>query len=114
MSVFGKAAKTAFKVAKKLGVVHSAFFKTVFDNGIDDPIITQKTVEIIKEKFSVDDIRTLTFRNEIQPTDIKIYALGELVQSIGTNDIFVIDGIEYTVFGSEIDAAKAMWICGVR
>ncbi|GAG26906.1 unnamed protein product, partial [marine sediment metagenome] len=29
-------------------------------------------------------------------------------------DIFEIDGVDYTVFGCEIDAAKAMWVVGVR
>lgn len=114
MSIFKKAAKTAFKVAEKLKVVHSATFKTINDNGIDEPIEVEKNVEIIKENFSLEDIRGLRFRDKIQPTDIKLYVLGESVQNIDTNDIFVINGIEYTVFGCEIDAANAMWICGVR
>lgn len=114
MSVFHKAAKTAFKVAKKLDLTHIAIFKTVFDNGIDEPVINTKKIEVIKERFTMDDIRGLKFRDEIQPTDIKLYVLGNKAGDVDTNDIFEIDGIDYTVFGCEIDAAKAMWIVGVR
>lgn len=114
MSIFKNAAKTAFNVAKKLSVTSVASFKSVYDNGMDAPIITTKDVEIIKEKFSIDDDRGLTFGDKIQPADIKIYVLGDNIKKISTNDIFMIDGDEYTVFGCEIDAANAVWTCGVR
>lgn len=114
MSIFHKAAKTAFKVAKKLDLVHKATFKSVFDNGLDEPVITEIAAEVIKERFTMDDIRGLIFRDKIQPTDIKLYVLGKNVPDVDTDDIFVIDGIDYTVFGCEIDAAKAMWTVGVR
>jgi hypothetical protein len=114
MSIFKNAAKTAFNVARKLSVTSIANFKSVYDNGMDDPVITTKDVEIIKEKFSIDDDRGLTFGDKIQPADIKLYVLGDNIEKIGTNDTFTINSIEYTVFGCEIDAANAVWICGVR
>lgn len=114
MSIFKNAAKTAFNVARKLSVTSVANFKSVYDNGMDTPTITAKDVEIIKEKFSMDDNRGLAFGDKIQPADIKLYVLGENIEKISTNDIFTIDNIEYTVFGCEIDAANAVWTCGVR
>jgi hypothetical protein len=114
MSIFHKAAKTAFRVAKRLGLVHNAIFKSVYDNGLDEPIIKEIPAEVIKERFTIDDIRGLIFRDKIQPTDIKLYVLGAKVSDVDTDDIFIIDNIEYTVFGCEIDAAKAMWVVGVR
>lgn len=114
MSIFNKAAKTVFNVARRLSVTSIAGFKSVYDNGMDDPVITTKDVEIIKEKFSLDDNRGLTFGDKIQPADIKLYVLGNNIEKINTNDIFTIDNIEHTVFGCEIDAANAVWTCGVR
>lgn len=114
MSIFKNAAKTAFNVARKLSVTSIANFSTIYDNGMDDPVITSKDVEIIKEKFSLDDNRGLTFGDKIQPADIKLYVPGDNIEKISTNDIFIIDDIEHTVFGCEIDAANAVWTCGVR
>lgn len=114
MSVFHKGAKTAFRIAKKLGVVHKANFKSVNDNGFDDPVVENVPVEVIKERFTQDDIRGLMFRDKIQPSDIKLYVLGTKVSEIDTNDVFEINGIDYTVFGCELDAAGAVWTVGVR
>ena len=114
MSVFHKGAKTAFRIAKKLGVVHNAVFKSINDNGFDDPVVVSVPVEVIKERFNQDDIRGLMFRDKIQPSDIKLYVLGTKVSEIDTNDIFEISGIDYTVFGCELDAAGAVWTVGVR
>lgn len=114
MSVFHKAAKIAFKVAKKLELIHKSEFKSVFDNGMDEPTVTVIPADVIKERFTMDDFRGLIFRDKIQPTDIKLYVLGRNVPDIDTDDIFIIDDIEYTVFGCEIDAAKAMWTVGIR
>lgn len=114
MSIFKNAAKTAFNVARKLSVTKTAIFKSVYDNGMDDPVSTTKDVEIIREKFSLDDGRGLTFGDKIQPSDIKLYVLGDNIEKISTNDVFIIEDIEYVVFGCEIDAANAVWTCGVR
>lgn len=114
MSIFHKAAKTAFRVAKRLGLMHNVVFKSVYDNGLDEPVIKEIAAEAIKERFTMDDFRGLIFRDKIQPTDIKLYVLGAKVPDIDTDDIFTIDNIDYTVFGCEIDAAKAMWTVGVR
>lgn len=114
MSIFKNAAKTAFNISRKLSVTSAAVFKSVYDNGMDAATVTVKDVEIIKEKFSIDDNRGLTFGDKIQPADIKLYVLGDNIKKISTNDVFMIDGDEYTVFGCEIDAANAVWTCGVR
>ena len=114
MSIFHRAARTVFRVAKRLKTVHNAIFRSVFDNGMDDPIIIDTPVEIIKERFTQDDIRGLIFRDKIQPSDIKILVLGAKVAKIDTDDVFEIDDIEYTVFGCELDAAGAVWTVGVR
>lgn len=115
MTIFKKAANVAFRVAKKLGVVHYATFKSVFDNGMDDASVTLiEKVEVIKERFTQDDIRGLMFRDKIQPSDIKLLVRGRDVSDIDTDDVFIIDEVEYTVFGCELDAAGAVWTVGVR
>lgn len=113
-SIFHKTAKIAFKVAKKLDLIHQAIFKSIYDDGFDDPVITESNVEVIKERFTQDDIRGLMFRDKIQPSDIKLYVLGTKVPKVDTDDIFKIDSVEYTVFGCELDGAGAMWTVGVR
>lgn len=114
MSVFHNAARTAFRVAKKLGVLYKATFKSIVDNGIDDPVTTEIPVEVIREKFEERDIRGLIFRDKIQPSDIKLLVLGAKISEIDTNDVFNINGIDYTVFGCELDPAGAVWTVGVR
>ena len=114
MSVFHKGAKTAFRVAKRLKLIHNAVFKSVYDNGMDDKVVTNITCEVIKERFTQDDIRGLIFRDKIQPSDIKIFVLGSKIAAIDTDDVFEIAGIEYTVFGCEVDAAGAVWTVGIR
>ena len=113
-NIFNKAAKIAFSVAGRLGVLKSAVFKSITDNGIDDPTSTSLTVDVIREDFTQEDIRGLIFRDKIQPTDAKLLVLGSLISSIDMNDTFTIDGIEYTVFGYQLDAANAVWTVGVR
>lgn len=114
MSIFHRAAKTAFRVAKKLGLIHSAIFRSVSDNGMDDAVVSDVGVEVIKERFNQDDIRGLMFRDKIQPSDIKLLIQGIKISEINTDDIFIIGGVEYTVFGCEVDAAGAVWTVGVR
>lgn len=113
-NIFTKAAKSAFKIAKGLGVVINVNFKSVYDDGFDDVITTTTTVEAIRESFSQEDVRGLIFRDKIQPTDIKLMILGSKVSNIDTDDVIEIDGIDYTVFGCEIDSAGAVWTVGVR
>jgi len=114
MSVFINGAATAFRVAKRLGLVHSATFNRIVDNGMDEPVVTNITVDVIKERFTQDDIRGLIFRDKIQPSDIKLLTQGVKIGDVDTNDKFTINSIEYTVYGCEIDAAGALWTIGVR
>lgn len=114
MNIFQKGAKTAFKVAKKLGVVKTATFKSVYNNGFESTETIIENLDVIREGFTQDDIRGLMFRDKIQPTDIKLIVLGTKIEKIDTDDIFTIESVDYTVFGCTIDAANAAWIVGVR
>lgn len=114
MNIFQKGAITAFKVAKKLGVVKTATFKSIYNDGFESTETLTTNVQVIREDFTQDDIRGLIFRDKIQPTDIKLIALGTKIEKIDTDDIFTIEDVDYTVFGCTIDAANAAWIVGVR
>lgn len=114
MNIFQKGAKTAFKIAKKLGTVKTATFKSISNNGFESSETTTEGLDVIREGFTQDDIRGLIFRDKIQPTDIKLIVLGSKVEKVDTDDIFTIEDIDYTVFGCTIDAANAAWIIGVR
>lgn len=113
-NIFNNAAKIAFNVAGKLKLLKSATFKSIVDNGIDDPTYTSTIVDVIREDFTQEDIRGLIFRDKIQPTDVKLLVLGSKISAIDMDDTFTVDGIEYTVFGSQLDAAGAVWTVGVR
>lgn len=115
MSIFNKAAKIAFKVAKKLDLIKIVDFKSVYDNGIDDSVTTVVSdIDAIREDFTQDDIRGLIFRDKIQPTDIKLLIKGADISNVTTSDFFIIDGEEFSVFGCSTDAANAVWTIGVR
>ena len=117
MNKLQRLARIPFNVAARLGVTYTVTYKSVTDNGIDDPVIVQKTIKkVVRESFTQDDIRGLIFRDKIQPTDIKLLVLGEQIGSIkiNTSDVFIIEDIEYTVFGCQLDPASAVWTIGVR
>lgn len=111
-NIFKKAAKIAFKVAGDVKI--RATITSVSDNGIDDPVTTSVTVDAIREEFSQDDFRGLIFRDLIQPYDLKLIILFSAISHIDTNDKVIIDGLEYSVFGVEKDAADATWTIGIR
>jgi len=111
-NVFKKAADIAFKVAENVKV--NAIFTSITDNGFEDPVIAQVTVEAIRMEFVADDYRALSFRELIQPYDLKLLIKCDDLSNIDSNDKLTIDGIEYSIIGCEKDAADAVWTIGIR
>jgi len=111
-SIFQKAAKTAFKVADDVKI--EVIFKSVVDNGIDDPEINQNPVDAIRMEFEAIDYRELSFKSLIQPYDYKLIILQENLPSVDTNDKILIDNIEYSIVGFDKDPADVTWIIGIR
>jgi hypothetical protein len=112
-SIFKKTAKIAFKVAGDVKK-EITFINTGFDNGIDEVITTSTTVYAIRENFIERDYHELSFKEMIQPTDIKLLILCQDIAEIDTNDKVLIDGKEYLIIGRDKDAADILWTVGVR
>lgn len=113
--VFHKAANTVFKVFKSL--IHEVTYNSIADDGWGNETTVSKKVDMIVDSFTLEDIQTLPFGPDIQPTDVKGLIRGAQLLSltIRTSDTVVkADGKKYDVVNFTTDPASALYIFLLR
>ena len=114
--VFHKAADTIFKVFKSLQ--HIVQFVQVNDDGWGNTTtVTRDNIELIIDSFTLEDIQTLPFGEDIQPTDMKGLVKGkqllDLVMKV--DDVFIDENkAKWNIVGFTTDPASALYIFLLR
>lgn len=111
--VFRKAASTIFKVFYDLQI--SGTYTDVVDNGFDLVSTEIYPIIVIKDKFTKEDLKNLSFSKYIQPTDVKGLVEGVSVSfSLEIGNTITLDSQIYTIVALETDPAEALWILLLR
>jgi len=109
--IFKKAADIVFKVAGDLKVAITIL--SINDNGIDEPTTETINTYAIVEKNISESIQNLSFGKLFQPDNILIYIVARNLPPLDTNDKIIMNGIEYSIFGVDIDTANAVYTIGL-
>ena len=110
--------ETAFNIFND--AVKSAQYTRILDNGFDAPTKSIDTVRVIKESFTQEDVDTLSFSDEIQPTDVKgLIPFVDFKGVVNSGDtIFIADDllgdIKFSVVASAIDPITVLYIFLLR
>lgn len=119
-SILHAAVEATFKAFNE--AVHSANYDASLDNGFDDALENTVPARLIMDKFSQEDIRLLSYSDDIQPSDIKGLIPGIDLRTVNVasgNTVTVTNQVtnlpeKYSVVAFDTDAYKALYIILLR
>ena len=113
-SIFLSGIETIFSIFEES--VKSGEYSLIADNGFGTTSTTKKTVRCIFDKFTQEDLESLSFSSLIQPTDIKGLIPVVDLQGVAVNvkGIYTLSSDVYTVEGFEVDPLEVLYIVLLR
>ncbi len=112
--IFLAGVETAFDVFND--AVKTAQYTLIVDNGFDDATeVLLVDRRIIKENFTKEDVETLSFSDEIQPTDVKgLIPFVDITGDVNPGDTVLIEddllgNKTFTVVAFELDPMSVLY-----
>lgn len=115
-TIFSKVVESVFTVFNE--AVKQAQYIVVTDDGWDTPTEVSSDIRIILDTFQQEDVKSISFNDLIQPTDVKGLVPGKDIIfsniSITTSDYIQVDGRKFTIVSFDTDPMKMLYILLLR